>query len=115
MPKPAQSGQPIPPGEQSQPKKSEVSLVYELALKRNLTVQFEKISEEGPPHLKHYSIRLHVGNPEEQEDNEQYESPSDKYLLVNLELHTLLLKAKLNRKNWPDEKRPLQFWMKCAV
>jgi len=73
VPKPAQSGQPIPPGEQSQPKKSEVSLVYELALKRNLTVQFEKISEEGPPHLKHYSIRLHVGNPEEQEDNEQYE------------------------------------------
>jgi len=71
VPKPAQSGQPIPPGEQSQPKKSEVSLVYELALKRNLTVQFEKISEEGPPHLKHYSIRLHVGNPEEQEDNEQ--------------------------------------------
>jgi len=51
-----------------QPKKSEVSLVYELALKRNLPVHFEKISEEGPPHLKHYSIKLHVGKtPEEAE------------------------------------------------
>lgn len=46
---------------ESSPKKSEVSLVYELALKRNLQVHFEKISEEGPPHLKHYSIRLQVG------------------------------------------------------
>jgi double-stranded RNA-binding protein Staufen len=43
------------------PKKSEVSLVYELALKRNLPVHFEKLAEEGPPHLKHYSMRLHVG------------------------------------------------------
>lgn len=65
----AQTGQPVP-GDQAQPKKSEVSLVYELALKRNLPVQFEKISEEGPPHLKHYSIRLHVGDPEEQEEDE---------------------------------------------
>ena len=35
--------------------------VYELALKRNLQVHFEKIAEEGPPHLKHYSIKLVVG------------------------------------------------------
>ena len=35
--------------------------MYELALKRNLQVHFEKIAEEGPPHLKHYSIKLVVG------------------------------------------------------
>ena len=66
---PAQStNNPNPPQSHDQPKKSEVSLVYELALKRNLPVHFEKISEEGPPHLKHYSIKLHVGKtPEEAE------------------------------------------------
>lgn len=47
--------------QENQPKKSEVSLVYELALKRNLHVHFEKVTEEGPPHLKHYCIKLTVG------------------------------------------------------
>lgn len=52
------------PNNENQPKKSEVSLVYELALKRNLQVHFEKVAEDGPPHLKHYSIKLVVGKQE---------------------------------------------------
>ena len=83
---------------ETQPKKSEVSLgmvyyflahffdrtikvfyklsenkpykVYELALKRNLQVHFEKIAEEGPPHLKHYSIKLVVGKQDGNNDEE---------------------------------------------
>ena len=66
----------VAPVTHDQPKKSEVSLVYEMALKRNLPVHFEKISEEGPPHLKHYSIKLHVGKtPEENEKDGNKDTP----------------------------------------
>ena len=44
--------------------------MYELALKRNLQVHFEKIAEEGPPHLKHYSIKLVVGKQDGNNDEE---------------------------------------------
>jgi double-stranded RNA-binding protein Staufen len=60
-----------PTTSETQPKKSEVSLVYELALKRNLQVHFEKIAEEGPPHLKHYSIKLIVGKQDGNDDEEE--------------------------------------------
>lgn len=67
----------VAPVTHDQPKKSEVSLVYEMALKRNLPVHFEKISEEGPPHLKHYSIKLHVGKtPEENEKDGNKDTPN---------------------------------------
>ena len=44
-----------------------MSLVYELALKRNLHVHFEKTAEDGPPHLKHYCIKLTVGKQQGEE------------------------------------------------
>ena len=51
--------------------------VYELALKRNLQVHFEKIAEEGPPHLKHYSIKLVVGKQDgNDEEGERYVHPT---------------------------------------
>ena len=51
--------------------------MYELALKRNLQVHFEKIAEEGPPHLKHYSIKLVVGKQDgNDEEAERLVSPN---------------------------------------
>uniref|UniRef100_H3CRX3 Double-stranded RNA-binding protein Staufen homolog 2 n=1 Tax=Tetraodon nigroviridis TaxID=99883 RepID=H3CRX3_TETNG len=41
--------------------KSEISLVYEIALKRNLCVNFEVLKESGPPHMKSFLTRVTVG------------------------------------------------------
>uniref|UniRef100_A0A8C7YTQ5 Double-stranded RNA-binding protein Staufen homolog 2 n=1 Tax=Oryzias sinensis TaxID=183150 RepID=A0A8C7YTQ5_9TELE len=41
--------------------KSEISLVYEIALKRNLSVNFEVLKESGPPHMKSFLTRVTVG------------------------------------------------------
>ncbi|XP_019760431.1 double-stranded RNA-binding protein Staufen homolog 2 isoform X2 [Dendroctonus ponderosae] len=42
--------------------KSPISLVYEIALKRNLNVIFEVLSEKGPPHMKVFITSCRVGN-----------------------------------------------------
>ncbi|XP_037034840.1 double-stranded RNA-binding protein Staufen homolog 2 isoform X1 [Bradysia coprophila] len=42
--------------------KSPVSLVHEMALKRDLTVSFEVISEKGPPHMKIFVTGCRVGD-----------------------------------------------------
>ena len=55
--------------------------MYELALKRNLQVHFEKIAEEGPPHLKHYSIKLVVGKQDgNDEEAERSVHPNQTFL-----------------------------------
>ncbi|KAM8868659.1 double-stranded RNA-binding protein Staufen homolog 1 isoform 1-T1 [Synchiropus picturatus] len=41
--------------------KSEISQVFEIALKRNLPVNFEVLKEEGPPHMKSFLVRVSVG------------------------------------------------------
>ncbi|XP_056290677.1 double-stranded RNA-binding protein Staufen homolog 2 [Pseudoliparis swirei] len=41
--------------------KSEISLVYEIALKRNLPVNFEVLKESGPPHMKSFLTCVSVG------------------------------------------------------
>lgn len=41
--------------------KSPISLVHEMALKRNLTVAFEVQSEKGPPHMKSFITLCKVG------------------------------------------------------
>ncbi|XP_037106734.1 double-stranded RNA-binding protein Staufen homolog 1 [Syngnathus acus] len=41
--------------------KSEISQVFEIALKRNLPVNFEVLKEEGPPHIKSFVVRVTVG------------------------------------------------------
>lgn len=40
--------------------KSEISLVHEIALRRNMTVHFEVIRETGPPHMKTFVTRCSV-------------------------------------------------------
>uniref|UniRef100_A0A3B3RY14 Double-stranded RNA-binding protein Staufen homolog 2 n=1 Tax=Paramormyrops kingsleyae TaxID=1676925 RepID=A0A3B3RY14_9TELE len=42
--------------------KSEISLVYEIALKRNLPVTFQVLKESGPPHMKSFLTRVTVGD-----------------------------------------------------
>ncbi|XP_060678764.1 double-stranded RNA-binding protein Staufen homolog 2 isoform X1 [Hemiscyllium ocellatum] len=41
--------------------KSEISLVFEIALKHNLPVNFEVTRESGPPHMKSFVTRVAVG------------------------------------------------------
>ncbi|XP_060898958.1 double-stranded RNA-binding protein Staufen homolog 1 isoform X2 [Labrus mixtus] len=41
--------------------KSEISQVFEIALKRNLPVNFEVLKEEGPPHMKSFVVCVTVG------------------------------------------------------
>lgn len=41
--------------------KSPISLVHEIALKRNLNVVFEVLSEKGPPHMKVFITQCRVG------------------------------------------------------
>ncbi|KAK2862027.1 hypothetical protein Q5P01_001560 [Channa striata] len=41
--------------------KSEISQVFEIALKRNLPVNFEVLKEEGPPHMKNFVVCVTVG------------------------------------------------------
>ncbi|KAK1901326.1 Double-stranded RNA-binding protein Staufen like 1 [Dissostichus eleginoides] len=41
--------------------KSEISQVFEIALKRNLPVNFEVLKEDGPPHMKSFIVRVAVG------------------------------------------------------
>lgn len=42
------------PDDEDDSLKSEISLVHEIALRRNMVVQFEVIRETGPPHMKNF-------------------------------------------------------------
>lgn len=42
--------------------KSPISLVHEIALKRNMNVLFEVISEKGPAHMKTFVTKCMVGD-----------------------------------------------------
>ncbi|XP_039590863.1 double-stranded RNA-binding protein Staufen homolog 1 [Polypterus senegalus] len=42
--------------------KSEISQVFEIALKRNMPVNFEVTKESGPPHMKSFVVRVSVGD-----------------------------------------------------
>ncbi|XP_015271699.1 PREDICTED: double-stranded RNA-binding protein Staufen homolog 2 isoform X3 [Gekko japonicus] len=47
--------------EEKDANKSEISVVFEIALKRNMPVSFEVIKESGPPHMKSFVTRVSVG------------------------------------------------------
>ena len=52
------SASPIPDENSS---KSEISLVYEIATRRKLAVEFEDVSDTGPAHMKNFVVRVAVG------------------------------------------------------
>ncbi|KAM6981363.1 double-stranded RNA-binding protein Staufen homolog 1 [Aplochiton taeniatus] len=51
-----------PEEEEENLNKSEISQVFEIALKRNLPVNFEVLKEAGPPHMKSFLVRVVVGD-----------------------------------------------------
>uniref|UniRef100_S4RG62 Staufen double-stranded RNA binding protein 2 n=1 Tax=Petromyzon marinus TaxID=7757 RepID=S4RG62_PETMA len=61
-PKPAENGNEDEDEENDHDaNKSEISQVFEIALKRNFPVNFEVVRESGPPHMKSFVTRLSVG------------------------------------------------------
>lgn len=48
-------------GDENEENKSAISVVYEMALKRNLQVEFEVVNETGPPHMRKYTTKCTVG------------------------------------------------------
>ncbi|XP_072460982.1 double-stranded RNA-binding protein Staufen homolog 2 isoform X4 [Notamacropus eugenii] len=59
LPQNGESGKEIE--EEKDANKSEISLVFEIGLKRNMPVTFEVIKESGPPHMKSFVTRVSVG------------------------------------------------------
>ncbi|XP_027733253.1 double-stranded RNA-binding protein Staufen homolog 2-like isoform X1 [Vombatus ursinus] len=59
LPQNGESGKEIE--EEKDANKSEISLVFEIGLKRNMPVIFEVIKESGPPHMKSFVTRVSVG------------------------------------------------------
>jgi len=53
---------PFIPGAEYDDLKSPISLVHEIALKRNLTVAFSVVKESGPPHMRMFITRCTVGD-----------------------------------------------------
>jgi len=53
---------PFVPGSEYDELKSPISLVHEIALKRNLQVQFEVSKETGPPHMRTFVTKCIVGD-----------------------------------------------------
>ena len=47
--------------DKQQDEKSEISMVYEIATKRKLPVNFEEVNNSGPAHMKKFTIRCVVG------------------------------------------------------
>jgi len=55
------TSQPFTPGIEYDDLKSPISLVHEIALKRNFQVYFEVIREAGPPHMRSFLTKCIVG------------------------------------------------------
>merc|ERR1719282_51358 len=56
------TSQPFTPGIEYDDLKSPISLVHEIALKRNLQVYFEVVREAGPPHMRTFITKCIVGD-----------------------------------------------------
>ncbi|XP_040287926.1 double-stranded RNA-binding protein Staufen homolog 2 isoform X1 [Bufo bufo] len=55
------NGETRSPDEDKDANKSEISLVFEISLKRNLPLSFEVTKESGPPHMKSFVTKVTVG------------------------------------------------------
>lgn len=93
--------------ENSDASKSEISLVYEIALKRNLSVNFEVLKESGPPHMKSFLTRVTVGEFSAQgEGNSKKHSKKRAALSVLQELKTLPVLPVVEKPKVHYKKRP---------
>ncbi|KAJ8336952.1 hypothetical protein SKAU_G00381720 [Synaphobranchus kaupii] len=93
--------------ESSDASKSEISLVYEIALKRNLPVTFEVLKENGPPHMKSFLTRVTVGEfTSEGEGNSKKLSKKRAALSVLQELKKLPFLPVVEKPKLHFKKRP---------
>ncbi|KAI1889068.1 hypothetical protein AGOR_G00175250 [Albula goreensis] len=93
--------------ETSDANKSEISLVYEIALKRNLPVGFEVLKESGPPHMKSFLTRVTVGDfSAEGEGNSKKLSKKRAALSVLQELKKLPFLPVVEKPKLHYKKRP---------
>ncbi|XP_039610365.1 double-stranded RNA-binding protein Staufen homolog 2 isoform X3 [Polypterus senegalus] len=87
--------------------KSEISLVFEIALKRNLPVCFEVIKESGPPHMKSFVTRVTVGEfSAEGEGNSKKLSKKRAAMSVLEELKKLPFLPTIEKPKLHYKKRP---------
>ncbi|KAJ8272650.1 hypothetical protein GJAV_G00091790 [Gymnothorax javanicus] len=93
--------------ENSDASKSEISLVYEIALKRNMPVNFEVLKENGPPHMKSFLTRVTVGEfTAEGEGNSKKLSKKRAALSVLQELKKLPFLPVVEKPKMHFKKRP---------
>ncbi|XP_061110596.1 double-stranded RNA-binding protein Staufen homolog 2-like isoform X3 [Conger conger] len=93
--------------ENSDASKSEISLVYEIALKRNMPVSFEVLKENGPPHMKSFLTRVTVGEfTAEGEGNSKKLSKKRAALSVLQELKKLPFLPVVEKPKLHFKKRP---------
>uniref|UniRef100_A0A8C1X1P2 Double-stranded RNA-binding protein Staufen homolog 2 n=1 Tax=Cyprinus carpio TaxID=7962 RepID=A0A8C1X1P2_CYPCA len=93
--------------ENSDVSKSEISLVYEIALKRNLPVNFEVLKESGPPHMKSFLTRVTVGEfSAEGEGNSKKLSKKRAALSILQELKKLPVLPVVEKPKVHYKKRP---------
>uniref|UniRef100_A0A9J8DCJ8 Double-stranded RNA-binding protein Staufen homolog 2 n=1 Tax=Cyprinus carpio carpio TaxID=630221 RepID=A0A9J8DCJ8_CYPCA len=93
--------------ENSDASKSEISLVYEIALKRNLGVNFEVLKESGPPHMKSFLTRVTVGEfSAEGEGNSKKLSKKRAALSILQELKKLPVLPVVEKPKVHYKKRP---------
>lgn len=93
--------------ENSDASKSEISLVYEIALKRNLPVNFEVLKESGPPHMKSFLTRVMVGEfSAEGEGNSKKLSKKRAALSILQELKKLPVLPVVEKPKVHFKKRP---------
>uniref|UniRef100_A0A671TF29 Double-stranded RNA-binding protein Staufen homolog 2-like n=1 Tax=Sinocyclocheilus anshuiensis TaxID=1608454 RepID=A0A671TF29_9TELE len=93
--------------ENSDASKSEISLIYEIALKRNLAVNFEVLKESGPPHMKSFLTRVTVGEfSAEGEGNSKKLSKKRAALSILQELKKLPVLPVVEKPKVHYKKRP---------
>ncbi|XP_051970417.1 double-stranded RNA-binding protein Staufen homolog 2 isoform X2 [Xyrauchen texanus] len=93
--------------ENSDASKSEISLVYEIALKRNLPVNFEVLKESGPPHMKSFLTCVTVGEiTAEGEGNSKKLSKKRAALSILQELKKLPVLPLVEKPKVHYKKRP---------
>ncbi|XP_041103447.1 double-stranded RNA-binding protein Staufen homolog 2-like isoform X1 [Polyodon spathula] len=87
--------------------KSEISLLFEIALKRNAPVSFEVVKECGPPHMKSFVTRVTVGDfTAEGEGNSKKLSKKRAAMLVLQELKKLPFLPVIEKPKLHYKKRP---------
>ncbi|XP_062986921.1 double-stranded RNA-binding protein Staufen homolog 2 isoform X2 [Elgaria multicarinata webbii] len=106
-PKLPQNGESGQMEEEKDANKSEISVVFEIALKRNMPVSFEVMKESGPPHMKSFVTQVSVGEfSAEGEGNSKKLSKKRAAIIVLQELRKLPPLPVIEKPKLHFKKRP---------